>query len=539
MTYKISTLTTSLLLLAASGFAHAVAPTAPASLVVTAVSTSRIDATWMDQSSNETGFELERRPSNSLTFTRIATLAANAKSYQDSGLSEGAKYYYRARAITVSSRSPYTKAANAITLPKAPGGLVLSAVPLSLMPFEVNLNWRDNSNAEKGYKIEEATAATGPWTQVSSLSPNTTSYQRTGLASKTKYFYRVRAYAGTQNSAYSPVASVATAAPHTTTLTLPRGIYLLSDNSGTDGLDSLASLDQPFIDGFAWRITWDSLDTGTTAPAYDFSAVDKAIAGVQALGKKLTIALFVLEMPTYVLNSAQQTWNAPGRKTGTTVLTVVPWDAMAMAHYRNFTQALGDHEIYDTATGTKVRLRDHSALGQINAGILGLQSVRDSSGTLVKQPGFTREVFKQAMLDNTHAMQDQFPNKPNYVAFWGLDDGQEPKYADELLLSLLDEFDGAKNPLIGLFNEALKGDSPGLNYLQPASVNGHFIMFQACGSWTLHDLCDWTPGDDSPANGMSYGNENFGATYFEMYRNDLDNPAFAPIFHMWHTTLWQ
>ena len=538
MTYKLSTLTTSLLLLTASGFTHGAVPTAPTSLVVTSVSTTQIDVSWVDQSSNETGFELERRPSTSTTYTRIATLAANAQSYRDSGLSEGTKYYYRVRAVN-GSNSPYSNGANATTAITAPTDLTLSSVPLSLMPFQINLNWKDNSSAEAGYNIEEATAATGPWTQISSLSANITSYQRTGLASKKTYFYRVRAYSGTQNSDYTLTVSVTTAAPHTSTLKSPKGIYLLSDNTGKNGLASLQSLDKPYIDGFAWRIGWNSLDTGTSGPAYNFSAVDEAIAGVQALGKKLTIALFVLEMPTYVLNSAQQTWNAPGRKTGTTVLTVVPWDAMAMYHYRNFTQALGDHEVFDTATGTKVKLRDHSALGQINAGILGLQSVRDNSGTLVKHPGFTRQVFQQAMLDSTHAMQDQFPTKPNYVAFWGLDDGQQPKYADELLLNLLDEFDGAKNPLIGLFNEALKGDSPGLNYLQPANINGHFIMFQACGSWTLHDLCKWTAGDDSPSNGISYGNKNFGATYFEMYRNDLENPAFAPIFNQWNTVLAQ
>lgn len=535
MSCKLTKLPISLLFLAASGFAHAAVPAAPASLVVNPLPNAQIEVTWEDKSNDETGFELERRASTSSTFTRITTLAANTQSYQDSGLGEGAKYYYRIRAVN-GANSTYSNVANTSTAITAPTGFTVSAVPLSMVPFQVNLSWKDNSSVEKGYKIEEATSASGPWTQITSLSANTTSFQRTGLTSQKQYFYRVRAYAGELNSAYTLALSVTTAAPHSSTLPLPKGIYLLSDNSGSNGLASLESLDEPFIDGFAWRIGWNKLDTGISAPAYNFAAVDEAIAGVQALGKKLTIALFVLEVPPYVLNSAQQTWNAPGRP-GATVLTVVPWDAVAMEHYRNFTRALGDHEVYDSATGTVVKLRDHSALGQINAGIPGLQSVRDVTGTLINQPGFSRAVFKQAMSDSTHAMQDQFPNKPNYLAFWGLDDGQLPKFGDELLLSLLDEFDGVKNPLIGLFNEALKGDSPGLQTLQPASLNGHFIMFQACGSWTLHDLCNWTAGDDSPGNGISYGNQNFGATYFEMYRNDLGNPAFAPIFHMWHTML--
>ena len=135
MTYKLSTLTTSLLLLTASGFTHGAVPTAPTSLVVTSVSTTQIDVSWVDQSSSETGFELERRPSTSTTYTRIATLAANAQSYRDSGLSEGTKYYYRVRAVN-GSNSPYSNGANATTAITAPTGLTLSAVPLSLMPFQ-------------------------------------------------------------------------------------------------------------------------------------------------------------------------------------------------------------------------------------------------------------------------------------------------------------------------------------------------------------------------------------------------------------------
>ncbi|OYW63343.1 MAG: hypothetical protein B7Y26_09315 [Hydrogenophilales bacterium 16-64-46] len=511
----------------------AAAPAAPVNLSASAVSATQMDLAWEDKSSDETGFELERRLSTSKTFTRVVTLAANVKSYRDSGLGEGARYYYRVRAVN-GQNSRYSNTANAWTQIKGPSLTRATPVALSLSPFQIDLNWVDNSGVEKGFRLEESLSATGPWTQVASVTANTTTYSRTDLPPDTRHYYRVLAYAGQQQSSPSAVVEAVTASPHVAAFEAPKGIYLLGD--GPD-LASIPGLDQPFVDGYAWRIGWTSLDSGTSAPNYDFSLVDQAVAAVQAHGKKLTIALFVQDVPQYVRDDAAQTWNAPGTRPGTTVNTVVPWDDSAQAHHRTFLQALSNHEVHDTTVGAAVRLRDHSALAQINAGILGLQGVRDVSNTLVQQPGFTREKFTDAMLESVRAVQDVFPAKPTYVAFWGLDDGQEPDYGDALLLSLLGEFDGVRRPVVGLFNEALRGDSPGPGYYQPASINGHFVMLQACGSWTLHNLCNWTPGDDSPANGFAYGHETFGTTYFEMYREDIENPAFASEFQQWHDAL--
>jgi hypothetical protein len=91
--------------------------------------------------------------------------------------------------------------------------------------------------------------------------------------------------------------------------------------------------------------------------------------------------------------------------------------------------------------------------------------------------------------------------------------------------------------MVGLFIESLRGDSPGPYPYQNASMNGYFILLQACGEWTTHSNCQWSPGDNSPANGFEYGNDTFGTTYFEIYRNDIENPAFEAVFTTWHTLL--
>jgi hypothetical protein len=61
---------------------------------------------WTDNSTNETGFYIERAPSGSSTFTRIATVAADVKTFQDHP-SRG-NYVYRLQAFNATTTSAYS-----------------------------------------------------------------------------------------------------------------------------------------------------------------------------------------------------------------------------------------------------------------------------------------------------------------------------------------------------------------------------------------------------------------------------------------------
>src|SRR5690606_41608904 len=65
---------------------------------LTVISQTRIDLSWTDNSSDETNFRIERSPDGTSGWTEIATAAANATSYQNTGLTCGTPYYYRVRA---------------------------------------------------------------------------------------------------------------------------------------------------------------------------------------------------------------------------------------------------------------------------------------------------------------------------------------------------------------------------------------------------------------------------------------------------------
>src|SRR6185436_7970212 len=72
--------------------------------------------------------------------------------------------------------------------------------------------WTDNANNETGFKIERKTGAAGTYSQIATVGANVTTYNNTGLAASTTYYYRVRANNGSGDSAYSNEANATTQA---------------------------------------------------------------------------------------------------------------------------------------------------------------------------------------------------------------------------------------------------------------------------------------------------------------------------------------
>jgi hypothetical protein len=92
-------------------------PAAPSNLTATAVSISQINLSWTDNSNNETGFKIERCQGVSCTnFVEIATTAANATSFNNTGLARNTRYRYRVRAFNAVGNSGYSNIATARTL---------------------------------------------------------------------------------------------------------------------------------------------------------------------------------------------------------------------------------------------------------------------------------------------------------------------------------------------------------------------------------------------------------------------------------------
>jgi hypothetical protein len=72
---------------------------------------------WQDQSTNESGFKIERL--NGSSYAPIATVAANVKTYMDGNVTAGVSYCYRVRAFNSTGESASTEAV-CTTAPAAP-----------------------------------------------------------------------------------------------------------------------------------------------------------------------------------------------------------------------------------------------------------------------------------------------------------------------------------------------------------------------------------------------------------------------------------
>ncbi len=95
-------------------------PAAPSNLAATPVSTSQINLFWQDNSANESGFAIERKTGAGGAWAQIATPAANATAFGNSGLVSSTTYYYRVAATGAGGASAYSNEASATTLPSLP-----------------------------------------------------------------------------------------------------------------------------------------------------------------------------------------------------------------------------------------------------------------------------------------------------------------------------------------------------------------------------------------------------------------------------------
>jgi len=100
----------------------------------------------------------------------------------------------------------------ALEFVKHPTGITLAASSFELPTpnSKVLINWVDNADNETNFVIERSENGT-TFTEIAQPAANTTTYEDiTGLLPNKIYYYRIKAVAGTIESAYSPVVSVTT-----------------------------------------------------------------------------------------------------------------------------------------------------------------------------------------------------------------------------------------------------------------------------------------------------------------------------------------
>ena len=179
-------------------------PNAPSVLNAVAFNYGRIDLTWHDNASNETGYTIQKTMDTSASWSTMATLSANATSDSSTGLTDGTKYYYRVFASNSGGHSGFSNISSAVT-PMRPPTTLAATQPDG---ESINLTWHDNSGSELGYSIERKVGSSGVYTSIDSVEANVATFTDTTGTSGNQYFYRVRGYNLLVASAYSNEANL-------------------------------------------------------------------------------------------------------------------------------------------------------------------------------------------------------------------------------------------------------------------------------------------------------------------------------------------
>jgi len=193
-------------------------PLAPTNLTVTLASTTQMNLQWTDNSTNETGFKVQRKTGSS-SFTDVASTGQNLTTYSDLGLTPNTSYTYRVYAYNSAGNS--LQYANEVTV-------ITNLVPLLItLPVNSVLTTTaicggyissDNGSAVTDRGVCWSTTS-GPTATLStktvdgSGSGNFISHI-SGLAANTTYY--VRAYAtNTVGTAYGNEVSFTTSGTQT------------------------------------------------------------------------------------------------------------------------------------------------------------------------------------------------------------------------------------------------------------------------------------------------------------------------------------
>lgn len=164
----------------------------------------RVQLTWTDSATNETGFAVERSTDGGATFTQIALAPPRTNTgsvtFFDTPIDYDTTYTYRVATVTAVGNSSYSNAATVAVpaLPADPSGLTAANGPNGNGNNRtVVLAWTDNSTNETGFTIQRSTNATftsGLATQT--VAADSTTFSWTGLGRNTNYWFRIRAANG-------------------------------------------------------------------------------------------------------------------------------------------------------------------------------------------------------------------------------------------------------------------------------------------------------------------------------------------------------
>ncbi len=169
-------------------------PFAPPQLLEgSATAFSQVELNWVDSSSIETAYLIERRTGDQ-SWSSIGEVGENSVLYIDSSANADTTYSYRVIAIWNGLESEPSNIVNVTTpnvpLPNGPTNLVIE----SLSPTSISVAWQDNSENELGFRIFRKELNGGVWVELEETSADITLFVDYTAIAGVNYAYSVTAF---------------------------------------------------------------------------------------------------------------------------------------------------------------------------------------------------------------------------------------------------------------------------------------------------------------------------------------------------------
>jgi hypothetical protein len=170
---------------------------APSELSAAAVTGTRIDLAWRDNSTSETGFELYRSAGETTPFGVPSLVGPNTKAVAVEGLVPGSRYCFKLRAIrrlgakTTTSAFSNTACATTVAPPAPP---LPSVQALEVIPYTSTNVWMRWGTHLAYSRVERFRDGDAGWVTIATFDPNNGIAYDSGLVSDQQVCYRIVAY---------------------------------------------------------------------------------------------------------------------------------------------------------------------------------------------------------------------------------------------------------------------------------------------------------------------------------------------------------
>jgi hypothetical protein len=180
-------------------------PTPPTNLTAVAQAGPQVLLSFIDTSTVESGFIIERSTDNGTTWAGLVQLpfrnGTGSVSFTDVTVFAGNTYQYRVAAVNAGSSVPYPYSNIATATipapPLAPTNVLATAAQQGGNAARVTLTWTDVANNETGYRIQRSTNAAFTANLVTStVGANVTTFTTGNVARFTPFYFRVQAFNG-------------------------------------------------------------------------------------------------------------------------------------------------------------------------------------------------------------------------------------------------------------------------------------------------------------------------------------------------------